>query len=81
MVLYVSVGLNSCSRLQTAVTTSCPRLVVPASSCRPPTSFCCKEFSPTNNTRCNRRLYIASCLRLSVPVRSCRTQISLSISI
>ncbi|KAI3689164.1 hypothetical protein L2E82_47114 [Cichorium intybus] len=41
----------------------------------------CKEFSPTNNTHCNRRLYIASCLRLSVPVRSCRTQISLSISI
>ncbi|KAI3708057.1 hypothetical protein L2E82_37084 [Cichorium intybus] len=41
----------------------------------------CKEFSPTNNTHCNRRLYIASCLRLSVPVPSCRTQISLSISI
>ncbi|KAI3709835.1 hypothetical protein L2E82_33568 [Cichorium intybus] len=37
----------------------------------------CKEFSPTNNTHCNRRLYIASCLRLSVPVPSCRTQISL----
>ncbi|KAI3790578.1 hypothetical protein L2E82_03714 [Cichorium intybus] len=40
----------------------------------------CKEFSPTNNTHCNRRLYIASCLRLSVPLPSCRTQISLSIS-